>query len=58
MKCPICKKRFRLDKKNLYHVKRIAFTLTDVYYECIDCPKCGCQVRLHERYDCKVSKKE
>lgn len=55
--CPICHRDFPLIAEEAYiarNVKRggLAATLTGIeptIYDVIDCPHCGCQVRLQER---------
>lgn len=49
MKCPVCKKRFTPKKKDLYLVQEISFTRNKIYHECMDCPRCGCQIKLNIR---------
>lgn len=48
MKCKVCGKRFKLKKENKYIKIKYPAGLSvlidnTVFYECFDCPKCGCQ---------------
>ena len=53
MKCNVCRHEFTPKKENKYIAsQRTApmFGLTK-YYDCFDCPKCGCQIVAQERYE-------
>ena len=45
--CKVCKKEFELKKEDKYIVaedKGVVNIMNGVkYYECFDCPECGCQ---------------
>ena len=52
MKCKICGKEFQLKKENKYLVQNVSIggILNRNYYEAFDCPYCGCQNIVNERY--------
>lgn len=52
MKCKICGKEFRLNKENRYLVQNVSLAglLNRNYHEAFDCPFCGCQNIVNERY--------
>lgn len=52
MKCGICGKEFELKKENKYIVQNVSLTgmLNRNYHEAFDCPYCGCQNVVNERY--------
>lgn len=52
MKCKICGKDFELKKENRYVVKNVSVSglFTRNVYESFDCPYCGCQNVVNERY--------
>lgn len=47
MKCKVCSRRFKLNKRNKYLVEKsgglVAWALPEEIYEAFDCPRCGCQ---------------
>ena len=54
MKCKICKRKFQLNKGQVYQVYEPktmvqSFTETAKMFDVIDCPHCGCQHLLGER---------
>ena len=52
MKCNVCGHEFTPKKENKYiasHQTAPMFGLTK-YYDCFDCPECGCQIVAQERY--------
>lgn len=56
IKCSVCGEQIELRKENRYDVLIEAGTLQksfgvkDHLYEAFDCPKCGCQMLMHERF--------
>lgn len=61
IRCDVCGYEFEPDKKNRYEVPIRGFMeLNTRVNECFDCPKCGCQIMVNERYipPIVVSKKE
>jgi len=55
MKCKVCGKWFKLQADKRYEeIKKEVFS-KPVFFECFDCPKCGCQnivnVRLRTVYE-------
>ncbi len=69
-KCEICGKTFPLCKEYVYQIRKelpVLASLTEPArtYDAIDCPFCGCQKILKERYahiektnDCEVKNNE
>lgn len=56
MKCKVCGKRFKLQADKRYDVVKkpdgLAKVLSGkgtVFYECFDCPRCGCQNIVNTR---------
>ena len=53
IKCKVCNHKLKPEKENRY----TAYTSTAVllgkktYYDCFDCPECGCQIVAGERFD-------
>ena len=47
MKCKVCSRRFKLNKRNKYLIEKsgglLACALPKEIYEAFDCPRCGCQ---------------
>lgn len=60
--CKVCKNQFELNKDSKYVVaedKGVINVMNGIkYYECFDCPKCGCQniVNIREGNDGKSKK--
>lgn len=60
VKCSICGEQVELRKENRYEVIIEAGTLQksfgakDHLYEAFDCPKCGCQMLIQERFPVPV----
>ena len=52
MECKICGKEFELKKENMYLVKNstISMLFNNNEYEAFDCPYCGCQNIVNERF--------
>lgn len=51
MKCKVCGTEFVPDAKNRYTAVNLGVLLNkDVWYDCFDCPTCGCQIRAGERF--------
>lgn len=52
MKCNVCGHKFTPKKENKYIAsQQIAPVLgLTKYYDCFDCPECGCQIAAQERY--------
>lgn len=51
MKCDKCGKEFELKKENKYISCDSKFGLIGcTYYDTFDCPYCGCQHKINERY--------
>lgn len=51
MQCEVCGKKFIPRKKDKYlAIDRSLFGL-DKTWDCVDCPACGCQIRLKERLE-------
>ena len=53
MKCNVCGHEFTPKKENKYIASQQTapmFGLTK-YYDCFDCPECGCQIVAQERLD-------
>ena len=47
-KCKVCGKRFKLKNEKRYIYEKVPVGLNrltegSTFYECFDCPKCGCQ---------------
>lgn len=59
IKCNVCGKQVELRKENRYEVLIKASTLQksfgvkDQLYDAFDCPHCGCQMLMHERFPAK-----
>ncbi len=52
MKCNVCGHEFTPKKESKYIASQQTapmFGLTK-YYDCFDCPECGCQIVAQERY--------
>lgn len=52
MECNVCGHKFTPKKENKYISSQQTaplFGLTK-YYDCFDCPECGCQIVAQERY--------
>lgn len=47
MKCKVCSRKFKLNKRNKYLIEKsgglLACALPKEIYEAFDCPRCGCQ---------------
>lgn len=62
IKCSICGEQVELRKENRYEVVIKAGTLQksfgakDQLYEAFDCPHCGCQMLMQERFPAKEIK--
>lgn len=58
-KCSTCGKRVKLRKENRYEVVikaeawQKSFGAKDRLYDAFDCPRCGCQMLMHERFPAK-----
>ena len=52
MKCNVCGHEFTPKKENRYvsTEKAVMFSPTK-YYDCFDCPECGCQVVAQQRFE-------
>lgn len=50
IKCRVCKKRIKLDKAIFYPVLKSSFVGKKEFWECFDCPRCGCQNIAGIRY--------
>lgn len=48
IRCSVCGKRLEVHKEYTYEVVQEMFG-TKHFYDCIDCPKCGCQIVMKER---------
>ena len=48
--CKVCGHEFAPEKKNRYVAKRPIPYQTTEYYDCYDCPVCGCQIVAKERF--------
>ena len=63
IKCSICGEQVELRKENRYEVVIEAGVLQkslgarDQLYEAFDCPKCGCQMLMQERFPAKEEAK-
>lgn len=63
VKCSICGEQIELRKENRYEVLikvsalQKSFGATDQVYEAFDCPKCGCQMLMQERFPVKEEAK-
>ena len=59
IKCNVCGKKVWLRKENRYEVLIKASTLQksfgakDRLYDAFNCPRCGCQMLMHERFPAK-----
>ena len=53
-KCVVCGNNFEIEMDKKYVVKSIEAVMI-VYYDAIDCPKCGCQNIIWKRLE-KVNK--
>ena len=59
IKCSICGEQVELRKENRYEVVieagvlQKSFGARDQLYEAFDCPKCGCQMLIQERFPAK-----
>ena len=56
IRCEVCGKDFELEKQNVYRVREPYYPLAGLAapvrtYDATDCPHCGCQKILTERYD-------
>lgn len=50
MKCKVCETEFEPINENRYVVKDVdIITGRDTYWDCFDCPKCGCQIIGYKR---------
>lgn len=58
-KCSTCGKHVKLRKENRYEVVikaralQKSFGVKDRLYDAFDCPRCGCQMLMHERFPAK-----
>lgn len=58
-KCNTCGKHVKLRKENRYEVVikaeawQKSFGAKDRLYDAFDCPRCGCQMLMHERFPAK-----
>lgn len=59
IKCSTCGKHVKLRKENRYEVVikaeawQKSFGAKDRLYDAFDCPRCGCQMLMHERFPAK-----
>nr|DAP31931.1 MAG TPA: DNA-directed RNA polymerase [Caudoviricetes sp.] len=59
IKCSTCGEQIELRKENRYEVVieagvlQKSFGIKDCVYEAFDCPHCGCQMLMHERFPAK-----
>ena len=52
MKCEVCGNEFIPKKENKYvAVEKAALFSPSKFYDCFDCPSCGCQIVAKERFD-------
>ena len=52
MKCNVCGHEFTPEKEDRYEaVKPAPLFQCATYYDCFDCPVCGCQIVAQERYE-------
>lgn len=54
-KCNVCGKRFNIQREKVYLIQPTvglasAFNGENVTWDAVDCPNCGCQCRLKERW--------
>lgn len=51
MKCNVCGHEFAPKKENRYvsEERAAGFFQVTKYYDCFDCPECGCQIVAQER---------
>ena len=51
MKCNVCGHEFAPKKENRYvsEERTAGFFQVTKYYDCFDCPECGCQIVAQER---------
>lgn len=51
MKCNVCGHEFAPKKENRYvsEERTAGFFQATKYYDCFDCPECGCQIVAQER---------
>lgn len=61
-KCSVCGNRFMLARTQVYRVTSPTTVLsqlvgTNETHDAIDCPRCGCQMILHNRWP-KISEEE
>ena len=51
MKCNVCGHEFAPKKENRYvsEERPASFFPVTKYYDCFDCPECGCQIVAQER---------
>lgn len=60
IKCSTCGEQIELRKENRYEVVikagalQKSFGVKDRLYEAFDCPHCGCQMLMHERFPAKT----
>lgn len=52
MKCNVCGHEFAPKKENRYvsEERTAGFFQVTKYYDCFDCPECGCQIVAQERF--------
>lgn len=52
MKCNVCNHEFEPKKESRYvAIERGAMFSPNKYFDCFDCPVCGCQIVAQERFD-------
>ena len=59
MKCNACGNEFEPEKEKRYTAKSINFiTKEESFWDCFDCPKCGCQLIVNKRMEVVEDGKE
>lgn len=48
VRCEVCGHNIEINKEYTYEAVDNQYGI-EHYYDCIDCPKCGCQITLKER---------
>lgn len=57
MKCNVCEREFDPVKEIRYTAKKVpALFALATFYDCFDCPHCGCQIVIQERIESAVAK--
>ena len=58
MKCKVCGNEFEPEKEKRYTARAFNIITKEDFYDCFDCPKCGCQLIANKRMEVVEDGKE